>query len=221
MGMTQEDGAPGTVEIRLRLPLQIVIPIGSLLFIGLLTFGLSRILLSVPKAGAVIIALAMAANILAGCAFLALRRDVQSSSLLELLMVVCYPLVIGLVIAQVGGIGGATTEEASASAKKPPAGSGPVTDGGTLVAQGVKFSASEIDLPANKPSTITLDNKDTVQHNMAVYQSETQTSKPLFRGDFVSGGSSADYRLPKLKKGTYYFHCDVHPTTMKGDVVVK
>ena len=41
----------------------------------------------------------------------------------------------------------------------------------------------------------------------------------LFRGDLITGPATVDYDLPPLPAGTYYFHCDVHPT-MAGDVVV-
>src|SRR5207247_3937142 len=42
----------------------------------------------------------------------------------------------------------------------------------------------------------------------------------LFRGEIVTGPTAVDYRIPPLEPGTYYFHCDVHPT-MSGTVVVK
>jgi plastocyanin len=41
----------------------------------------------------------------------------------------------------------------------------------------------------------------------------------LFRGDLVTGATTATYDIPALPAGTYYFQCDVHPT-MNGTVVV-
>jgi plastocyanin len=36
----------------------------------------------------------------------------------------------------------------------------------------------------------------------------------------VTGPATASYHVPALKPGTYYFHCDVHPTTMHGNIDV-
>ncbi len=99
----------------------------------------------------------------------------------------------------------------------------PATGGGgvaaTVVAEGLKFDTAEIHLPANTPSTIHFENRDAgVQHNIAIFQDDTLT-KVLFRGDLVTGPGSADYEVPALPPGSYYFHCDVHPT-MNGKVVV-
>ncbi|HEX9124272.1 MAG TPA: cupredoxin domain-containing protein [Actinomycetota bacterium] len=90
-----------------------------------------------------------------------------------------------------------------------------------VTAQGIAFDSSTITLPANKASTLTFDNKDAgVQHNIAIFPSESDLTNPLFRGDLITGPDSIDYNIPALKPGTYYFHCDVHPT-MNGQVVVK
>jgi plastocyanin len=89
-----------------------------------------------------------------------------------------------------------------------------------VVAEGLKFDTAEIDLTADTPSTIHFENKDAgVQHNIAIFQDDT-LQKVLFRGDLVMGPGSADYQVPALPPGTYYFHCDVHPT-MNGKVVVR
>jgi plastocyanin len=99
--------------------------------------------------------------------------------------------------------------------------------GGTSVtskvtASGLAFDTSEIDLAANKPTTLTFDNQDSgVTHNIAIYKSSSDLTSPLFRGDAVTGPNSAPYKLPALKPGTYYFQCDYHPTTMNGTVTVK
>ena len=89
-----------------------------------------------------------------------------------------------------------------------------------VTAQGIAFDTSTIDLPANKASTIHFVNKDAgVQHNIAIYPSADDLTNPLFRGDLVTGVDETDYAVDPLKAGTYYFHCDVHPT-MNGTVNV-
>jgi plastocyanin len=88
-------------------------------------------------------------------------------------------------------------------------------------AKGIQFDTSTITLPANKATTLTFDNQDAgIQHNIAIFPSESDLTNPLFRGDLVTGPNKVEYQIPALKPGTYYFHCDVHPT-MNGQVVVK
>jgi plastocyanin len=86
-------------------------------------------------------------------------------------------------------------------------------------AQNLAFDTSEIDLPADAPSTITFDNADAgIQHNIAIYN-DSSLSENLFTGDIVTGPATAEYQVPALSAGEYYFHCDVHPN-MSGSVVV-
>src|SRR5688572_403801 len=103
-------------EVRFRVPLPIVIPLGALVLIGLVAVGVSRILLSVPKEAAVVIALSLAGNVLIACTILALKPQESRWSWAELLVVATYPLVIGIVIANMGlGSGVHAGEEPSKS----------------------------------------------------------------------------------------------------------
>jgi plastocyanin len=91
----------------------------------------------------------------------------------------------------------------------------------TVTAEGIAFDTSTITLPANQAYTLTFDNKDAgIQHNIAIFPSETELTNPLFRGDLITGPDTAEYKIPPLDPGTYYFHCDVHPQ-MNGQVIVK
>jgi plastocyanin len=100
---------------------------------------------------------------------------------------------------------------------------GPAGGGGatvTVMAQGLKFSTDQIDLPANAPSTIHFENNDPgIQHDIAIF-TDSSLGTNLFRGQIITGPASIDYSIPVLQPGTYYFHCDVHPT-MNGKVVVE
>jgi plastocyanin len=92
----------------------------------------------------------------------------------------------------------------------------------SVTASGLAFDTAEIDLAAGKPTTLTFINKDAgTPHNIAIYPSASQLTPAaaLFQGDIVTGPATATYKIPALKAGTYYFHCDVHPT-MNGTVVV-
>jgi plastocyanin len=100
-----------------------------------------------------------------------------------------------------------------------PGGGGEPGGGVTVEAQNLAFDTSEIDLPADAPSTITFDNQDAgVPHNIAIYN-DSSLAEALFTGEIVTGPTTADYQVPALTAGEYYFHCDVHPN-MNGSVVV-
>jgi plastocyanin len=89
----------------------------------------------------------------------------------------------------------------------------------TVVAQNIAFDTAQIDLPADAPTTITFDNRDAgMQHNIAIYN-DSSLAENLFTGDIVTGPATAEYQVPGLPAGEYYFHCDVHPN-MSGSVVV-
>jgi len=89
----------------------------------------------------------------------------------------------------------------------------------TVVAQDFAFDTSTIELVAGVPSTVTLDNRDVdVQHNIAIY-TDSSLSEELFNGELVTGPGTAEYQVPPLEAGEYYFQCIVHPN-MNGAVVV-
>lgn len=103
------------------------------------------------------------------------------------------------------------------------AGSGADGGGGgpsvTVTAQNVAFDTDTISLPADTASTIVFDNRDAgIQHNIAIFEDDTMATV-LFRGELVTGPGKAEYQIPPLPAGEYYFHCDVHPN-MNGTVVV-
>jgi plastocyanin len=98
-----------------------------------------------------------------------------------------------------------------------------VVEGGSVsvAAQAIAFGVHEIDAPAGQAFTIAFTNDDPVPHNIAIFDSPA-LGKVLFRGDFVTGpGARVTYQVPALAAGTYYFHCDVHPQTMTGTLVVR
>jgi plastocyanin len=91
--------------------------------------------------------------------------------------------------------------------------------GPTVKAESLTFNTSEIDLTAGQPTTLTFDNEDAgIPHNIAIYTDDS-LSKTLFQGEQFPGVDTREYVIPALDPGTYFFHCDVHPT-MNGSVVV-
>ncbi len=103
-------------------------------------------------------------------------------------------------------------------------------DGTTLaIAAPVGAAASGFDqdclaVPAGEPFTIEFDNQDTgVQHNVAIYSADPMadpSAESFFVGDIGVGPDTMTYEVDALQEGTYFFRCDVHPTTMTGTFVV-
>jgi plastocyanin len=200
-------------EVRVPLPLPIIIPIAALVLIAAATFGFSRILLAIPKEAATAIALVMALNVLGACTFIALRPKLSRTSLIELLIVVLYPVVIGIVLTQV------TIGTGEAEASKPATASESQTGGTSLTASGLKWSSDTLTVTAGKEATIHVENKDTAAHNFSVYEDSSAT-KDIFKGPQVAPGASQDYSFTAPAKGDYYFQCDIHPS-MHGTLTVK
>jgi plastocyanin len=97
-------------------------------------------------------------------------------------------------------------------------------DGGaggiTVVAEELAFSPTEVEVPADAPATITLDNRDDVgtfgQHNLAVYEDDSYAAQ-IAATELISGPGTGSVELPALAEGAYPFRCDVHPQ-MTGTV---
>ena len=207
-------------EVRFRVPLVVVLPLAALLVIGALAFGFSRILLSLEPEAATALALVMAANVLGACAFYALRPDTARRRWPELAAVVVYPLLIGIAVAQTGFL---DAEEAA------PAGGGgetaaPAGDN-TIVAANTSFETDEITATAGEKVSGTLENEDSIDHNIAFYETEEDTSSPdsaLFTSETAGGGASVPFEFDAPgEPGDYPFVCDFHPTTMTGALVVE
>jgi plastocyanin len=88
-----------------------------------------------------------------------------------------------------------------------------------VVAQNTAFDVKEIDLPADTPSEITVENKDPFAHNLAIYQDDTASGTPLFTFEPFAGPATKTFPVAAIPAGEYYFHCDIHPN-MNGTVVV-
>jgi plastocyanin len=91
--------------------------------------------------------------------------------------------------------------------------------GVTVVAENTAFNTDEISLPAETPTTLTLDNRDTAAHNLSIYEDETASGEPLFTFEAFAGPAEETIPVEPIPEGEYYFRCDIHPT-MEGTVVV-
>ena len=208
-------------EVRFRVPLPIVIPLVALAVIGVFVVGFAWVLLSIPTEAATVIAIAMATNVLGVCAYMALRPKVSTSMTFELMAILIYPLLIGVVIANTG-FGEeehAAAEGEGAHTEAPAAGTGT-----TVVALNTAFDVSELELKANAENTITFDNQDDgVDHNISIYQDQEAGlafENAIYEGDIVTGPDTAEYTFEGPEPGDYYFQCDVHPN-MNGTATAK
>jgi mono/diheme cytochrome c family protein/plastocyanin len=86
--------------------------------------------------------------------------------------------------------------------------------------QGVAFQSKTITAPANTSIRIRLHNQDDgTDHNIAFYPSSTSTTAPLAPGSIgqiFPGVNTDDTVFTTPGPGSYFFRCDVHPTTMTG-----
>jgi plastocyanin len=206
-------------EVRFRVPLPVVIPVLGLAIIAAVAIGFSQVLLSLPKEAAVVVAIAMAANVLGVCAFVALRQRVGGSTLFELGAILAYPVVIGIAIASLN-IGESTEAHGAGGAEPPPANG----NGGIVVtAMNIAFDTDLIEVPAGEEVAIQFENPDSVEHNISVYPDQASgldLADAIFEGEIIQGGDSTTYNVPAVEAGEYYFQCDVHPN-MNGAYVAE
>lgn len=60
-----------------------------------------------------------------------------------------------------------------------------------------------------------------VPHNVAVY-TEASASTPKFKGETVNAPGTTTYTFNAPgTPGTYFFRCDVNPTTMTGQFIAQ
>jgi plastocyanin len=93
-------------------------------------------------------------------------------------------------------------------------------DGIKLIAEDGKFNRSQVRVNPDTEVTIIFENRDSLDHNFAVYRDEEATQE-IFVGEIISGQGEITYTLTAPHSpDTYYFRCDVHPETMTGLFIV-
>jgi plastocyanin len=89
---------------------------------------------------------------------------------------------------------------------------GPVVNIG---ADNSRFTTTTLSVPAATPFRLRFANGEVLPHNVAIY-ADASASRSLFVGSTFNGVRTRTYSVPALDAGTYFFRCDVHPTTMTG-----
>jgi plastocyanin len=202
-------------EVRFRVPLPVLIPVAALAAIAIATIGFSRVLLSIPKEAATAIAIAMSANILIACAVVALRPRLSQAAMIELAIIVIYPILIGIVIAvlNIGEAEGGGEEEAA-----------PAIPAGAVAAQDTEFSTDELTYKAGESVSIEFINQDPIAHNLAIYENASDAEaqeNPIADGEEITEGTTTVEFTAPGEPDEYPFQCDLHPTSMVGTMVIE
>ena len=198
-------------ETRQSVILPIVLPLAIVVVIALVLFGFSRILLNTRHTAATVVALVAAVAIVGVAAYVGSRARVSGSSLFSMVgavtgvaMVVGGLAVIAAPLAEEEGEGPVVTLAA------PP---GATADG---------FSTDELLAPAEVPFTLEFDNQETgTEHNVVIFDGQDAESPSLFQGVVTVGPNVTPYAVEPLPVGSYFFHCEIHPTTMTGEVTAE
>lgn len=117
---------------------------------------------------------------------------------------------------------GATAPVCGQRAQETPVETGPVevkTDH-AVVATDNKFNMTRMGVPAGQEVTLAFDNRGAALHNWHV-QGVKGTNGQDVTTKLLPGGQSETIRFTIATAGSYTFICDVHPTDMKGTLVVQ
>ena len=90
-----------------------------------------------------------------------------------------------------------------------------------ITALNSQFDKPELVAPANEEVTIAFHNQDAnLPHNIAFYL-DSGADRVIARGELFPGVDTQTLTFNTPNPGTYFFRCDVHPTTMVGDLIVE
>jgi plastocyanin len=196
---------------RQSLLLPALLPLGALAVIALVLFGFSRILLGISHNAATVTACVVAASIVAVGAIVAGQRRVG-------------PAAIGSLLGAVAGVALMTGSLAFliVGPQKEEIEPAKVTLAAGPHASSEGFDQTSLTFPADVPVDLEFDNQETgVQHNVVIFKEDpakVTDQTPLFHGALTTGPAVTPYAVPPVPEGSYFFHCEVHPTTMTGTI---
>ena len=193
---------------RESLLLPILIPVGGLAVIVVVLYAFSRVLLSVKPNAATAVAFAAAAGVMAVAAFVASRKRVTGAALGAFVGAAAGIAMLagGVAIAVIGP----PEEEVEPFHAALAAPEGAASEG---------FSTDALEVEADVPIDLEFDNQDpSVGHNVQIFDGPDASAASLFQGEVITGPDETTYHVPPLAEGEFFFHCEVHPTTMTGTI---
>ena len=113
-------------------------------------------------------------------------------------------LALGLVV--LAALTAACSGSGSSGSQQPPASVDP--NAPVIVAQNNAFNPTALDVDADTAFSLTLDNKDSAPHNVAIY-TDSGAGTSISVGEVVSSTTTTQ-QVPALAAGSYFFRCDVH-----------
>jgi plastocyanin len=191
--------------------LPILIPLVALAAIAIVLFAFSRILLAVKPAAATAVALIAAAAIIGVATFVSGRRRVETPALGAFVGAIAGIAMLagGVAIAVIGP----PEEEVEPQHLTLAAPEGAVQKG---------FSPDSLSAEPGKPIDLEFDNQDPgIGHNVVVFDGADDKAPSIFEGAVVTGPTTTQYLIKALSDGSYFFHCEIHPTTMTGTLTVE
>jgi plastocyanin len=214
--MSQHPASPDPEDTREpRLP-GVAYPLLAVVFGGILVWSFSRILLAVDKDQAVAVAILMALNILVASALVAYGRRIRGRPLV-------FPFLIIAAVALIALGGVVSVVWGDRAPKKAEAAPPPKVEAVTLTAQGLKFVETKLSFNAGAKIALKFENKDAgTPHNFVLFDGPDANAPQVFRGEVVTGPTVVTYPTftAPTKPGEYFFHCEIHPTTMTGTATV-
>lgn len=92
-----------------------------------------------------------------------------------------------------------------------------------LIAQNLAFNLSTLTVPAGTNVTINFDNRDAgILHNFSLFNNSNASPPAIFQGQTITDSATITYTFTAPNApGTYFFRCDIHPTTMTGSFIVQ
>ncbi len=93
---------------------------------------------------------------------------------------------------------------------------GPAETEHTVVAKDIQFDKTTLTAPAGKELTITFRNEDTTPHSFHLSAGTAGEIKT----DVKPGPSTDTVKVTLQVPASYSYQCDVHPSAMKGNLVV-
>ena len=86
-----------------------------------------------------------------------------------------------------------------------------------VVGERIRFDVKELRVKAGQEVTVTFENRDSgVPHNFAV-----QGPQGIIKTDIANGPVTQTLTFTIDQPGTYQFICEVHPTSMVGELIVE